>query len=58
MCLLDGVCNSRVIVACPDFVVSWVLVAFTVTLPAEAGAEKSPLEFMLPTLAVHVTEEL
>jgi hypothetical protein len=44
--------------AVPDFVESWVLVAVTVTLPAEAGAVNSPLELMLPAPAVHVTAEL
>ncbi len=44
--------------AVPDFVASWVLVAVTVTLPAEAGAVKSPLELMLPPLALQVTAEL
>jgi hypothetical protein len=44
--------------AIPDFVVSWVLVAVTVTLPAEAGAVKVPIELMPPPPAVHVTEEL
>ncbi len=44
--------------AVPDFVASCVLVAVTVTLPAEAGAVKSPLELMLPPLALQVTAEL
>jgi hypothetical protein len=56
--MLCGVCITTVIAASPDFVESWVLVAVTVTLPAEAGAVNSPLELMLPPLAVHVTAEL
>jgi len=45
-------------VAVPDFVASCVLVAVTVTLPAEAGAVKTPLAFSVPLLADHVTAEL
>jgi hypothetical protein len=44
--------------ALPSLVVSWTLVAVTVTVPAEAGAVKSPLGLMVPPLAVHVTAEL
>ena len=44
--------------AVPDFVVSCVLVAVTVTLLAEAGAVKSPLVLTVPTLADQVTAEL
>jgi hypothetical protein len=58
MWLLCGVCNCAVTAAVPDFVVSWVLVAVTVTVPAVAGAVKSPLALMVPPLADHVTEEL
>jgi hypothetical protein len=58
MWLLCGVCNCTVTAAVPDFVVSWVLVAVTVTVPAVAGAVKSPLALMVPPLADHVTEEL
>lgn len=42
----------------PDAVVSWVLVAMMVTGPGAAGAVKSPLELMVPALAVQVTAEL
>jgi hypothetical protein len=42
----------------PDFVVSCVLVAVTVTLPAEVGAVKSPLTLTVPALADQVTAEL
>jgi hypothetical protein len=45
-------------VAVPDLVASCVLVAVTVTLPAEAGAVKTPLVFTVPLLADHVTAEL
>jgi hypothetical protein len=38
--------------------VSSVLVAVTVTVPADAGAVKSPLGLILPPLADHVTAEL
>jgi serine protease inhibitor ecotin len=45
--------------AVPAFVASCVLVAVTVTVAAEAGAVKSPLELMVPPpLADHVTAEL
>ena len=44
--------------AIPDFVVSCVLVAVTVTVPAVAGAVKSPLVPMVPPLADHFTAEL
>jgi len=47
-----------VTVADPDLVASSVLVAVTVTLPAEAGAVKSPLAEMLPELTDQVTAEL
>jgi hypothetical protein len=45
-------------VAVPDLVASCVLVAVTVTLPAEAGAVNTPLVFTMPLLADHVTAEL
>jgi len=57
-CLLRGVCNCTVTVAAPDWDVSCALVAVTVTLPAVAGAVKSPLGFTVPSLADHVTAEL
>ena len=44
--------------AVPDFVVSCVLVAVTVMLPAVAGAVRSPLELMVPLLVDHFTAEL
>lgn len=42
----------------PIFVVSSVLVAVTVIEPVDAGAVKSPLESIVPPLAVHFTAEL
>ncbi len=56
--MLCGVAACTVIVAVPDFVVSAVLVAVTVTAPAEPGAVNSPVASMLPPLAVHFTVEL
>jgi hypothetical protein len=44
--------------AFPDFVASSVLVAVMVTVAAELGAVKRPLEVTVPALAVHVTAEL
>jgi len=44
--------------AVPDFVGSCVLVAVTVTAPAEAGAVKTPLVLTVPPLADQVTVEL
>jgi len=44
--------------AVPDLVVSCTLVAVTVTVAADAGAVRSPLELMVPALADHVTAEL
>jgi hypothetical protein len=35
-----------------------VLVAVTVTLPADAGAVRTPVELMVPPLADHTTAEL
>ena len=51
-----GACTVRD--AVPDFVASCVLVAVTVTLPAEAGAVKNPLVLTVPALADQVTAEL
>jgi len=45
-------------IAVPDLVVSCVLVAVTVTLPAAAGAAKRPPVLIVPPLADHVTAEL
>ncbi len=53
---VEGVVTDTV--AEPDLVVSSVLVAVTVTLPAEAGAVKSPLAAMVPELTDQVTAEL
>jgi hypothetical protein len=50
--------NCTVMAAVPAFVVSCVLVAVTVTVPAEPGAVKSPLALMLPPFADQVTTEL
>ena len=44
--------------AVPDFVVSWVLVAVTVTMPAEAGAVRRPFVSIAPSLTDQVTAEL
>jgi hypothetical protein len=52
----EDVCT--VTAAVPDFVMSWVLVAVTVTLPTEVGAVRSPLALMVPPLADHATAEL
>ena len=46
------------IVAVPDFVLSWVLVAVMVTFPATPGAMRTPAEVMEPALADQVTAEL
>jgi hypothetical protein len=56
--VIEGEVSCTVRVALPSLVVSWTLVAVTVTVPAEAGAVKSPLGLMVPPLAVHVTAEL
>jgi hypothetical protein len=45
-------------VASPDLLPSSILVAITVTVPAEVGAVKRPLEVIVPTLADHATAEL
>jgi hypothetical protein len=55
--IVDGEACT-VTAAIPDLVVSCMLVAVTVTLPAEAGAVKTPLELMVPALADQVTAEL
>ena len=47
-----------VTVAVPVLVVSWVLVAVTVTLPAAVGAVRRPFALIVPALADHSTEEL
>jgi hypothetical protein len=55
--IVDGeACTVTAVV--PDFVASSMLVAVTVTLPAEAGAVKTPLELTVPALADQVTAEL
>ena len=46
------------IVAVPDLVVSAVLVAVTITAPADPGAVNKPLPLIEPPLAVHFTVEL
>ncbi len=56
--VIVGGVDCTVTDAVPDFVVSWELVAVTVTVPGEAGAVKSPLALMMPLLADHVTAEL
>ena len=44
--------------AVPDFVGSCMLVAVTITAPAEADAVKTPFALMVPLLADQVTAEL
>jgi len=56
--VIVGGSDCTVTDAVPDFVVSWVLVAVTVTLPGEAGAVKSPPVLIVPPPADHVTAEL
>jgi hypothetical protein len=56
--VIVGEVSCTVIIAVPSLVVSWTLVAVTVTVPAEAGAVKSPLGLIVPPLADHVTAEL
>jgi hypothetical protein len=58
--IVEGVVDvdCTAIEAVPDFVASCVLVAVTVTLPAEAGAVNRPLELTVPPLVDHVTVEL
>jgi hypothetical protein len=56
-----GGADCTVTDAVPDFVVFWVLVAVMVTVPAAAGAVKSPppaLALIAPAPADHVTAEL
>jgi hypothetical protein len=45
-------------IAVPDLLVSWVLVAVTVTVPGAAGAVKTPPAVMLPALLDQLTVEL
>lgn len=52
----DDDCTVRDVV--PDITGSCVLVAVTVTLPAEAGAVNIPLAFTVPALADQATAEL
>jgi hypothetical protein len=56
--VIVGDVNCTTTAAVPDFVVSCVLVAVTVTVAADAGAVKSPLELIMPPLADHITAEL
>jgi hypothetical protein len=56
--VIVGADDCTVTNAVPDFVVSCVLFAVTVTVPAVAGAVKTPLPLMAPPLADHVTAEL
>jgi hypothetical protein len=44
--------------AVPDLVVSCVLLAVTVTVDADVGAVRRPLELMVPPLVDHFTVEL
>ena len=50
--------DCTAIVAVPDFVASWLLVAVTVTLAAAPGAVNRPLLLIVPALAAQVTAEL
>jgi hypothetical protein len=54
--LLTGACT--VTIAVPDLVVSWTLVAVTVTAPATAGAVNNPLAEIVPPVTDQVTAEL
>jgi hypothetical protein len=54
--IVAAVCT--VMAAVPDFVVSCVLVAVTVTVPPVIGAVKSPTVLIAPDAADHVTVEL
>ena len=56
--VIVGGVNCTVMAAVPAFVGSCVLVAVTVTVPAEAGAMKRPLALMVPPFAAQVTTEL
>src|SRR5579864_9269937 len=53
-----GGVDCTVTEAVPDFVVSCVLVAFTVTVPATAGAVKAPFALIPPAPADQLTAEL
>jgi len=54
----EEVADCTVTESTPDFDVSCVLVAVTVTLPDEAGAVKRPLELTVPPLEDHFSAEL
>jgi hypothetical protein len=56
--VIVGAAACTVTVAVPDLLVSSLLVAVTVTAPADAGAASAPLDVMVPALADHVTAEL
>jgi hypothetical protein len=56
--IAGGGVDCTVTDAVPDFVVSCVLVAFTVTVPATAGAVKAPFALIPPAPADQVTAEL
>jgi hypothetical protein len=56
--VIEGGVDCTVTAVVPDFVVSWALVAITVTVPAVAGAVKTPLVLIVPAPADHVTAEL
>jgi hypothetical protein len=49
---------ATITVAVPDLLESSLLVAVTVTDPAEPGAVNNPPPLIVPALAVHVTAEL
>ena len=51
--IVDATCT--VTDAVPLLVESWLLVAFTVAVPAVLGAVKTPEEEMLPIFTDHVT---
>jgi hypothetical protein len=55
--LLAGEATTA-IVAVPDFVVSWILVAVTVTLLVISGATYAPFRSIVPALADQFTSEL
>lgn len=50
--------DCTVIIAVPDFELSCILVAVTVTAPGEVGAVNNPLDAIVPELVDHVTAEL
>jgi hypothetical protein len=56
--IAEGGADCTVTDAVPTFVASCVLVAVTVTVAPAAGAVSSPLAFIVPALAAHVTAEL